>query len=53
MNVKLVDFLGQLIDSLETEDYLLLPDKLPARIIQKTAGVCGGHACTRYTRIPV
>lgn len=53
MNIKLIDSLVQLIDSLEREDYLLLQDKLQAIIIQKTPGVCGGHACIRYTRIPV
>jgi len=53
MNVKFIDSLVQLIDSLEIEEYLLFQDKLQARIIQKTAGVCGGYACIRYTRIPV
>ncbi|MGL4502354.1 MAG: DUF433 domain-containing protein [Planktothrix sp.] len=53
MNSKLIDSLVQLIDSLEIEEYVLLQDKLQARIIQKTAGFCGGHACIRYTRIPV
>lgn len=53
MNVKLIDSLVQLIDSLEIEEYVLLQDKLQARIIQETPGVCGGHACIRYTRIPV
>ncbi|MBD2184042.1 DUF433 domain-containing protein [Planktothrix sp. FACHB-1355] len=53
MNFKLVDSLVQLIESLDIEEYALLQDKLQNRIIQKTAGVCGGHACIRQTRIPV
>ena len=31
----------------------LLEEKLRNRAIQKTAGVCGGHARIRNTRIPV
>ena len=53
MNVKLVDSLVQLIESLDVEEYALLQNKLQNRMIQKTAGVCGGHACIRHTRIPV
>ncbi|MFB2896421.1 DUF433 domain-containing protein [Aerosakkonemataceae cyanobacterium BLCC-F50] len=53
MNVKLVDSLVQLIESLDVEEYALLQEKLQNRMIQKTVGVCGGHACIRHTRIPV
>ncbi|MGA9379373.1 MAG: hypothetical protein WBV73_11445 [Phormidium sp.] len=43
MNIKLVDSLVQLIESLDVEEYALLQDKLQNTMIQKTAGVCGGH----------
>ncbi|RUS95879.1 hypothetical protein DSM106972_088920 [Dulcicalothrix desertica PCC 7102] len=51
MNTKLVDSLLQIIESLSPEETALLQEKLGA--IQKTPGVCGGHACIRSTRIPV
>lgn len=51
MNTKLVDSLVQIIESLSSEEIALLQEKLSA--IQKTPGVCGGHACVRNTRIPV
>lgn len=48
-----MDFLVQLIDYLGIEEYVLLPDKLQGRIIEKTPGFCGAEACICYTRIPV
>ena len=53
MNTKLVESLVQVIESLPSEDYILLQGQLTARNIQKTAGVCGGYARIRNTRIPV
>jgi Protein of unknown function (DUF433) len=53
MNTKLVESLVQVIESLPPEDYILLQGQLTARNIQKTAGVCGGYARIRNTRIPV
>ena len=53
MNTKLVDSLVEVIESLQPDDYALFQDKLTARSVQKTAGVCGGHARIRNTRIPV
>ena len=53
MNTKLVESLAQVIESLPPEEYLLLQEKLKSRAIQKTIGVCGGHARIRNTRIAV
>ena len=53
MNTKLVESLAQVIESLAPDEYILLQEKLKSRIIQKTIGVCGGHARVRNTRIPV
>ncbi len=53
MNNKLVESLVQVIESLPQDDYLLFQQQLALRSIQKTQGVCGGHACIRNTRIPV
>jgi uncharacterized protein (DUF433 family) len=53
MNTKLVESLVQVIESLPSEDYILLQGQLTARNIQKTPGVCGGYARIRNTRIPV
>ncbi|GET42158.1 DUF433 domain-containing protein [Microseira wollei] len=57
MNVQLVDSLIQVIESLTPEESLLfqekLQEKLAARAIQITPGVCGGNARIRNTRIPV
>ena len=53
MNTKLVESLAQVIESLAPDEYALLQEKLKSRIIQKTIGVCGGHARVRNTRIPV
>jgi uncharacterized protein (DUF433 family) len=53
MNTKLVQSLVQVIESLPPEEYILLQGELTARNIQKTAGVCGGYARIRNTRIPV
>jgi len=53
MNTKLVESLAQVIESLPPDEYLLLQEKLKSRAIQKTIGVCGGHARMRNTRIAV
>lgn len=53
MNIKLVDSLVQIIESLTPEENALLQEKLLARAIQSTPGVCGGYARIRNTRIPV
>jgi len=53
MNTQLIDSLIQVIESLTPEENRLLRTKLHTRTIQKTSGVCGGHARIRDTRIPV
>ncbi|WP_228016410.1 DUF433 domain-containing protein [Leptolyngbya ectocarpi] len=53
MNTQLIDSLIQVIESLTPEENKLLRTKLHARTIQKTPGVCGGHARIRNTRIPI
>jgi len=53
MNTKLVESLAQVIESLAPDEYFLLQEKLKSRAIQRTMGVCGGHARIRNTRIPV
>ncbi len=53
MNTKLVESLAQVIESLAPDEYFLLQEKLKSRAIQKTIGVCGGHARIRNTRISV
>ncbi|PSB04033.1 DUF433 domain-containing protein [Merismopedia glauca] len=52
-NTKLVDSLIQIIESLTPEESRLLQQKLQCKAIQQTAGVCGGSARIRNTRIPV
>ncbi|WOD37209.1 DUF433 domain-containing protein [Nodosilinea sp. E11] len=53
MNAKLVESLVQAIESLPQEDYALFQEQLTTRSVQKTPGVCGGHARIRSTRIAV
>lgn len=53
MNVKLVESLVQMIESLPPEDYALFQSQLTTRSVQKTPGICGGHARIRSTRIPI
>ncbi len=53
MNTKLVESLVQMIESLPPDDYALFQEQLTIRSIQKTKGVCGGHARIRNTRIAV
>lgn len=53
MNVKLVEPLVQAVESLPPEDYALFQEQLATRSVQKTPGICGGHARIRSTRIPV
>lgn len=53
MNTKLVDSLIQIIEALTPEENALLQERLRTRAIQQTAGVCGGNARIRNTRIPV
>gem|GEM_PF-472997 len=53
MNTKLVDSLVQIIEALTPEENVLLQERLKNMAIQQTAGVCGGNARIRSTRIPV
>lgn len=56
MNTKLVESLAQVIEALAPDEYDLLQETLKSRkspSIQKTFGVCGGHARIRNTRIAV
>ncbi|MEN8443488.1 MAG: DUF433 domain-containing protein [Cyanobacteria bacterium J06555_13] len=53
MDVKQVESLAETISALSSEDYSLLQSILITKTIQKTTGVCGGHARVRNTRIPV
>ena len=53
MNTKLVESLAEAIISLPTEDYALFQNTLMDKMIQKTPGVSGGHACVRDTRIAI
>ena len=53
MNTKLVDSLIEVIDALTPEESALLQERLQNRAIRQTAGVCGGNARIRNTRIPV
>lgn len=53
MNTKLVESLADAIATLSTEDYALFQNKLMDKMVKKTPGVCGGHACIRNTRIAV
>jgi uncharacterized protein (DUF433 family) len=53
MNTKLVESLAEVVNALTQEDYALFQTKLITKTIQKTAGVCGGHARVRNTRIAV
>ena len=53
MNQRLVDSLVQVIEALSPEERKLLESRLQLKAVQKTPGVCGGHACIRNTRIPV
>jgi uncharacterized protein (DUF433 family) len=52
-NIKLVDSLFQIIESLTPEEIQLLQERLQTRAIQQTPGVCGGNPRIRNTRIPV
>lgn len=53
MNPRLVDSLVQVIEALSPEERKLLESRLKLNAVQKTPGVCGGHACIHNTRIPV
>lgn len=53
MNTQLIDSLVQIIVALTPEENTLLQEKLLARSIQLTPGVCGGYARIRNTRIPI
>ncbi len=53
MNIRLVDSLINLIESLDSEEYTLLQQKLNQRTIQKSPKICSGYARIRNTRIPV
>ncbi len=53
MNTKLVESLAEAVGALAPDDYSLFQSTLMNKTIQKTAGVCGGHARVRNTRIAV
>lgn len=53
MNTKLVESLVEAVQSLPPEDYALFQTTLSDRMVRQTAGVAGGHACIRNTRIAV
>ncbi|MFP4134885.1 MAG: DUF433 domain-containing protein [Halothece sp.] len=53
MNSRLVDSLVNLIESLDSEEYTLLQQKLTERIIQKHPEICRGYPRIRNTRIPI
>lgn len=53
MNAKLVESLAEAVNALSPEDYTLFQSTLITKTIQKTLGVCGGHARIRNTRISV
>lgn len=53
MNTQQVEFLAEAIASLQTEDYPLFQSALISKMVKKTPGVAGGHACVRNTRIAV
>ncbi|MBS0016858.1 MAG: DUF433 domain-containing protein [Arthrospira sp. SH-MAG29] len=53
MNPKLVESLAEAINALAPDDYALFQSTLIAKTIQKTEGICGGHARIRNTRIAV
>jgi len=53
MNQRLVDSILQVIEALSLEERELLESRLKVSAVQKTPGICGGHARIRNTRIPV
>lgn len=53
MNAKLVESLAEAVNALSADDYSLFQATLIDKAVQKTAGVCGGHARVRNTRIAV
>ena len=53
MNMKLAESLAEAVVALQEEDYTLFQQALTDRMVKKTSGVVGGHACIRNTRIAV
>jgi uncharacterized protein (DUF433 family) len=53
MNQKLAESLASAVASLSPEDYNTFQTAFVLQAIQKTPGVCGGHARIRNTRISV
>ena len=53
MNTKLVELLAEAVVALPIEDYDLFHEMLTGKMVRKTPGVAGGHACIRNTRIAV
>ncbi|NJK64341.1 MAG: DUF433 domain-containing protein [Synechococcaceae cyanobacterium SM2_3_1] len=53
MNTRLVESLAEAVNSLPSDDYAMFQLALMTKTIQKTSGVCGGHARIRNTRIAV
>jgi len=53
MNMKLAESLAEAVVALQEEEYTLFQQALTDRMVKKTPGVVGGHACIRNTRIAV
>jgi uncharacterized protein (DUF433 family) len=53
MNQKLAESLAGAVAALSPEDYNTFQNAFALQAIQKTSGICGGHARIRNTRIPV
>jgi uncharacterized protein (DUF433 family) len=53
MNTQLANSLAEAVSALPLEDFQAFQVALLDRIVQKTPGVAGGHACIRQTRVAV
>lgn len=53
MNTKLAESLAEAVVALRKEDYALFQEALTDKMVKKTPGIVGGHACVRNTRIAV
>ena len=51
--MKLAESLAEAVVALPHEDYTLFQQALTVRLVKKTPGVVGSHACIRNTRIAV
>ncbi|MEM9217765.1 MAG: DUF433 domain-containing protein [Cyanobacteria bacterium P01_F01_bin.150] len=52
-NIKIAESLATAVSALTPDDHQIFQSTLIKRIIQKTTGICGGHARVRNTRIAV